>query len=499
VGQLGAGTQHLHYHGEPQGREVEEEEEKGPARRTDREMLEQVLSGMHAIQQEHAETRRELTEQRRETLELRKQLVELATYRTVSVASNAADTLPTPIPSRQYPSTAARNGTHNRPSFGVPTLPYYSTPTSASREDVLDEEGERAASSKEKDAEMQRTNKILSTVKGQVQPFYADSTKDKGATVLDFVEKVETTMNDQLGFYPEYRLMIVRSLLMEGAMRWMNNKIKALTNEAATNKRDLEKKPVTWDEVRRSFITDHMGTNSAELWLSKLSLLELGSTKTPTPIELDNQFDTIARHVYPTDGASDGKGDLLLAEKYSKIVHAYSPAMFNSIVRTNRPRTLAEWKTRLTEQFLAEEEIKAMQRAAGTYQYGRGGRGRGAAQGRGGGNTRGGLSQPVSAAAMATVTGKEDGEEGEQYTGEGEPNQQLSAVDSSQRGGRGGRGGRGRGGGSSQRKPVEWTEEQDRLYKLGLCFNCHSPDHLANKCPNPAASSSPQSKGKAGQ
>ena len=47
----------------------------------------------------------------------------------------------------------------------------------------------------------------LTTMKTYVDPFYADSEKDKNTTVVDFVEKIESAMSDVLGDETHLRLV----------------------------------------------------------------------------------------------------------------------------------------------------------------------------------------------------------------------------------------------------------------------------------------------------
>ena len=129
----------------------------------------------------------------------------------------AADSLPTPLPSGRYsmPSTAAVHGTHNRPSFGVPTNPFTPTPVSHRRTTFdIDEDdspqhdvrraGRSATSETEAEADMKEKKNVLGLMKGTVDPFYADKSKDNGLTVMDFVEKIESQMNDLLNHYPQH-------------------------------------------------------------------------------------------------------------------------------------------------------------------------------------------------------------------------------------------------------------------------------------------------------
>ena len=295
----------------------------------------------------------------------------------------------TPLPSGRYSmlSTAAVHGTHNRPSFGVPTNPFTPTPVSHRRTTFdIDEDdspqhdarraGRRATLETEAEADVKEKKNVLGLMKGTVDPFYADKSKDNGLTVMDFVEKIESQMNDLLNHYPQHRLMVVRTFLKAGAMRWMNVKLSELRSKAIAEGRNLDEQPIEWDrDVRRLFIAAHVGTDTAEIWLSKLALLTLGSTETPTPIELDGQFDSIARHILPTESSADVGRDMLLCQYYGRIVFQYNDWVYKNILRAGLPASLAEWKLRLSQAVAAEEHIKAMNREAGGHQHKNGGKG----------------------------------------------------------------------------------------------------------------------------
>ena len=249
--------------------------------------------------------------------------------------------------------------------------------------------------------------------------------------------------------------------------------------------------------MRRPFIKAHVGTDTVELWLSRLELLRLGSEKTPTPIELDSQFDIIARHVHPTDSLTDRGTDLLLTTHYGRIVYLYNEHMYNNIMRSNKPKTLTEWKTRLSEQFTAEESIKAMRRSVGAHHAGRG-----SVRGRGGvyhkGNDRGAVADKTSFAKVAAMNetdgAGEEGQTAEQgEAGAGEAEEwQLKAASGSRGGRGGGRGGRGGGGGG---RLLLSPDEKQKRWNEGRCFSCGEVGHRIADCPKPQ----PQGKGQAGK
>jgi hypothetical protein len=321
---------------------------------------------------------------------------------------------------------------------------------------------------------------VLQTVGKYVVPFYADSSKDdKDRTVLEFVENVESVMGNLLvDNRSPHRLMLVQLCLRDGALAWMNRKLQELTD---TDKgwRDFDRQPLTWDtDLRRPFIQAHLGTDTAELWLAKLETLKLGEGKTMTPIELDNQFDMIARHAFPTMTVGDDRTDMFLAPYYAKIV-AKEKWLYTNILRSGGlPPTLKKWKQALSNAVTAEAYIKAA--TASTPWRGRNGSTPGGNRGRGGHAASGTSKPPTASAHVASTDLSEDRPEGVDYTGEGdEGQQQLSAALFSNRGGRGSRGGRGRGGGAAQAQQSKEGQQEWRR-----CYNCGKVGHLARACPS---------------
>jgi hypothetical protein len=381
---------------------------------------------------------------------------------------SAADTLPAPM-SAIKPRAAERRAASGASDSSEPR-----TPPSGGGGTDRDSHSARVGGASSRHS----LKDVLSMVKGFVEPFYADSAKDKGTTVMDFVEKVESAMSDVLDGQTEYRLVVVRMFVREGALRWLNRKIQEL--------KDTGVDTIEWDQhVRRAFIEAHLGTDTVELWLAKLATLRLGKGKATTPIELDSQFDTIARHVYPTMTADDKGVDLLLTTQYRDIIAASNKDMFKTIVRTQPHASLKEWKLAVATQWNAEAQIRAMEgqdRAPSNDSRGGGGSWRG----RGG---RGGYSGDRTATAAGAGTTDGAGMEGQQHRAEGEPSTyapQLSAADS-QRGGRGGgRGGRGGRGGGAARDFM--SEERKKLYDEQRCFRCREKGHTIAGCPVPPAS-----------
>jgi hypothetical protein len=333
-------------------------------------------------------------------------------------------------------------------------------------------------------------NNILGHVGRYVKPFHADSNKDKDRTVLQFVQSIESTMGDLL-IDPKsrWRLMVVKMCLQDGALDWMEQKMHDISDTA--KRLGIDPQPLlVWDgEIRRAFIRQHLGTDTAELWLSKLEMLVLGSEKTPSPIELDSQFDAIARHVYATRPAEDEQGEMLLSSKYKSIISKSRPRMYENIVRFARPHTLKGWKEALAAQWLGEEEIKAERQRNAAATYGSGGwhSGRGGGRGRGGqhaSNREGREAQTQAVNAVSSVGGEDANMEGEPMTTEGENDEKRLNAASSSRGGRGGgRGGRGRGAGVGA--PSAWSTDRQKLYDEDKCFNCKEAGHRVKDCTKP--------------
>jgi hypothetical protein len=236
--------------------------------------------------------------------------------------------------------------------------------------------------------------------------------------------------------------------------------------------------------VRTAFIQAFTGADTVEVWLAQLSALRLGVEKTQTPMELNIQFDRLARHVYPLRTSNDD--DLLLAQKYRDIVAGSDYKLYSTIMTCDHPSTLKQWKVALALQWSSQQEMKAFnaQRAANAY-YGNRGGGGGGRHGRGGGQgTNSGRAPTLQAMNEETGETAASSSEGQPQSGEGQPNpQQLAGAAGGQRGGRGGRGGHGRGGGGGAR--TQWTEKQQQLYNENRCFACEQTGHRRGdkECP----------------
>ena len=52
--------------------------------------------------------------------------------------------------------------------------------------------------------------------------------------------------------------------------------------------------------MRAPFIDQHLGVNTIETFKAQLRSLRLGSTTTPSPVELNQEFDRLAALAYPS-------------------------------------------------------------------------------------------------------------------------------------------------------------------------------------------------------
>jgi hypothetical protein len=438
-------------------------------------------------------------------------------------ASSAADTLPTPVSTFRHPA-AMRAANPRRLTFGnALSYPPDSPASPVSAQHAAATAAAPAAAAAAADAEamsdkdLRRLRDALAMSKGHVEPFYADTTKDKNANVLDFVEKIESAMGD-CGLPHHLRITMVRWYLRDAPLRWLNSRLQEMEKQAVSSGRDVQQQPIDWDaDVRRQFIRKYVGPESTELRLGELSALSVGKDgggrgkfTAHSPSELEGQFDKIARHIDARTAADDDRNDLLLVLKYKEIIHRSQPLMYERIVlncRHDELMSLREWKAEFAHVWARFEELNAAKSAAAATTdsgyYGHyNGRGRGAVRGRGGWTSG---SQPAARASVSAMSEGGPNVDGEDYTTEGEPDTQLSAASSSgQRGGRGGsrggsRGG-GRGGDGGRGRGMVLTDEQQKLYDEGLCFTCKRPGHQARFCTSSATQQATnQSNAQAGQ
>jgi len=279
-------------------------------------------------------------------------MAELAPRRTT-----AADTLHTPVSANSIHYNTAVKA---RARVTQPRQVMFETPQRESNAQEVEADSETDGAVIDK---YMSIDKVLNLVSRMVGPFYADTVLDKDRTVLEWVESIETAMGNLMRPSSPHQLMVVQLSCKAGALSWMNRKLEELTAEAESAGRDLSKYPLSWkDDVRRQFIDQHVGTDTAELWLAKLSMLRLGPpSKILTPIELDSQFDTIARHVHPAYATAEYNGsDLLLVEKYREIIQNSKRKWFESIVRAGAPTTLKGWKEAVAGQWRADAQLKAV-------------------------------------------------------------------------------------------------------------------------------------------
>jgi hypothetical protein len=318
-----------------------------------------------------------------------------------------------------------------------------------------------------------------------VDAFYADSSKDtKDRTAVEFVENVESVLgNFLMDHRSPHRLFLVGLCLKGNALHWMDRRSEALraAGEAMLPKRDYRTHPLSWDdEYRRAFIQAHQGTDTSELWRARLVALKLGEGRCMTPIELDSQFDMMARRAFPDLPQGDPLTERLLAPYYADIVRKEG-WLYKNIVRgtgyNGQQLTLQRWKQALANAYAIEADIrshpatsKAWGRTADDSSSSSGSVGQGG-RGRGGGGRGAGRAQSVNA-----MESEDTRQEGEELSGD----QQVAAA-SGTRGGRGGRGGGGRGRGGYTRK--EWSPEKQQLWADYKCFHCQEKGHMKSQCP----------------
>jgi hypothetical protein len=313
----------------------------------------------------------------------------------------------------------------------------------------------------------ERLARVRKSITSIIKPFHGQTELDK-YNVLDWVEKVDTEFSIQMRTRQAGRLDIVRSLLAGSALKWMNRKLLELNEKAARGELSED---IEWEAMRKPFIDAHLGINTIETFKSQLRALRLGSTKCPTPVELNQEFDHLAGLAYP-DRRSEMR-ESVLGDEYGKIVAASNLTIYKSVAYNQNPSNIDDWKLHVSRRWAAGKNVEAVE----AQLKGRGG-GRGGWAGSSWPN-KAGATGNASAAAMAATEGA--GSEGEPHTEEGQNDAQLNAVASnSQRGGR--RGGRGGGGaGQSTRYSPELIK---KLAEEKKCFNCGQGGHISRGCVN---------------
>ena len=296
--------------------------------------------------------------------------------------------------------------------------------------------------------------------------FHGQPDVDK-LNVLSWVEKVDTEFSINMGTRQAGRLDIVRSLLAGPALMWMNEKTRDLTRKAARGELSEE---IEWETMRRPFIDQHLGVNTIETFKQQLRALKLGSTTTPTPVELNQEFDRLAALAYPSHH-SDMR-ETVLGDEYGTIIASSNLTIYRSVAYTNYPSTLDEWKLHVSRRWAAGKNAEAVEaRVRGS-----------AARGnyyKNNDRSNAGSKPAASAAAMQSTDGA--GVEGQQGGEDEDADEQLSAASGRQGGQR-----------------PQWSDETKRRYKEGRCFTCGEKNHMKDKCPKKLAEKQ-QGKDKAGK
>jgi hypothetical protein len=332
-----------------------------------------------------------------------------------------------------------------------------------------------------------RLARVRKAITSTIKPFHGQTELDK-YNVLDWVEHLDTQFTVLMGTRQAGRLDIVRSVLAGGALKWMNRKVLELNDKA---RRGELSEDIEWEAMRKPFIDAHLGIHTIETFKAQLRALRLGATKTPTPVELNQEFDHLAGLAYP-DRRSDMR-DSVLGDEYGKIIAASNMTIYKSVAFNQNPSDVEEWKLCVSRRWAAGKHVEAVEaQVRGTFKTSGGGHG--GRQGRW--QDRMQASDKPAASKIAAMqetdgAGQEGAQRGEYEDETQQEDGQLKAA-RGDRGGGGGRGGRGRGG-ASQRPPM--TEEQHRRYVEGLCIACGEQGHIARHCSKVPQ----QGKGKAGQ
>lgn len=355
-----------------------------------------------------------------------------------------------------------------------------------------DELEESAMSDKDRRAEEDKYEKqwenASKALTARVKPFYGQASRDTD-NVVEWTEQINTVFSIRMKDREEGRLDLVRQMLAGSALKWMNRRVQEM-NDLVSNR--VIKGPVEWKLLQQPFIDAHLGINTIETFKAELRTLRLGSTKCPTPVEFNKEFDHLVEMAYPD--RRDNSMDTVLGDEYATLIGKSRRDIFTSVTLNQLPSTLEEWKLCVSRRWAAGKALDAMDALTGkgggqpAQQKGRGGYG--GWKGRGGG-TAGQSTQPAASAAAMNVEDSSSSQDGETLTVEEENDEQPSAAGSF-RGGRGGgrgggRSGRGGGGGSDStgRMPRLSEERLKKLAEDGRCFRCGQTGHIARGCSNP--------------
>ena len=263
------------------------------------------------------------------------------------------------------------------------------------------------------DARLERVRKSITHI---VKPFHGQSDMDK-YTVLDWCEKIDTEFSVMMGTRQDGRLGIVRSLLAGAALKWMNRKLLELNKKALQGELS---EVIEWETMRKPFIDAHLGVNTIETFKSQLRALRLNSAKTPTPVELNQEFDHLAALAYP-DSRSDMR-DTVLGDEYGRIIAFSDIVMFQQVTCNHNPTEVEQWKLHVSRRWAALRQVEAVRAMV----KGQAGSGQGGGGGWKGWQNKAQSPASATAAAMAEVDGA--GMEGEPHTEEGQAAEQLSAF-----------------------------------------------------------------------
>ena len=283
-------------------------------------------------------------------------------------------------------------------------------------------------------------------------PFHGQPDVDK-LNVLSWVEKIDTEFSINMGTRQAGRLDIVRSLLAGPALLWMNDKVRDLARKAERGELSEE---IEWVTMRSPFIDQHLGVYTIETFKAQLRALRLGSTTTPTPVELNQEFDRLAALAYPSHH-SDMR-ETVLGDEYGTIIASSNITIYRSVAYANYPSTLDEWKLHVSRRWAAGKNVAAVEaRVKGTA-------------GVRGGYPKNNVQQPAAAGAASLQSTDGAGPEGQSEKDGTE--EQLNAAGNDK-------------GGRAARPP--WSAEKEKLYKDGKCFICKETGHVSAKCPKKPA------------